>query len=201
MAVCGEQTPSSTMNPDDRSPSLNPDQVLELHDSVRARVKRDTAPFFAMWFPLAAFGALSVVSSGVAALGGATAFEVYWGVCGPVGLAVVMAYYWRLEEHSSLRVANLRRSAAIAATVVVGAFAIVAADVGPAGPFFGVAIGYLAFAVLVRSRVMLFSAVGCGVVAAVVGVVDPTQAEVWLGLGVGAIQLAGAAAERRLGIS
>lgn len=189
------------MNPDDRSPALNPNQVLELHDSVRAQVKRDTAPFFAMWFPLAAFGALSVVSGGVAALGGETAFEVYWGVCGPVGLAVVMTYYWRLDGHSSLRVPNLRRSAAIAATVVVAAFAIAAADVGPAGPFFGVAIGYLAFALLVRSSVMLLSAVGCGFVAAVVEVVEPTQAELWLGLGVGAVQLVGAAAERRLGIS
>jgi hypothetical protein len=134
------------------------------------RVRRQTrARASVMWFPLLLFGALTLVSAVVVARYGGPALGPYWIVAGPTGGIATGIVAWRRGSRVGAVVPS-GPYLAVAGFVLTGASllgwagdAMGAQVVSAVGPSLVVAIGYLLFARLERSRALTLVAVGLAV--------------------------------------
>ena len=168
--------------------------LVEL-ELVRTRVRADLAGLASVWFPLVIFGALTLVSAPVAALGGA-ALGLYWLVASPLGLVLVWCRHYAGRSRR-LGVARPGGHAifAVGAGLAVCTF-VAGALFAPTGPAYTLAAGYVVMGGFARSRVMVALGVGTGVVTLALDVGGAGRLGVLLPALIGAALLAAGMASR-----
>ena len=160
----GGKTPSGP------APANDPATTLRELDEVRLRTRAAVHP---AWFPLVLFGALGLLSAPFCAIGDGLGVGLFWLAAGPAG-GIATSFYYRKRALSLGAGVNGGPYWAVAAGIFVAAWVTGASGserVETAGPMLAVALGYLAFAYMERSRAV---AAVTGVLAAVAVVVGVT---------------------------
>lgn len=137
--------------------------LLSNVESTQASVQRQVGNMFV---PLILFGAVTLLSAPVVWVAGAESLFWFWLIAAPAAGLLNGAIERRRESHAGFRT-NPLPSIAIAVLLVISCFAAAAWGVASghdvvvaAGPALAIALGYLAFALLYRSRLLALVAVG-----------------------------------------
>lgn len=124
-------------------------QTIEAIDELRRDTRRALQSF---WFPLALFGALTLLSAPFCAIADGRAVGLFWALAGPAGGIATSLHYARRET-----ALGLSRPAApyivVAVGLMAGAFvlpALTTGDLQDVVSYFAVAAGYLGFAWIER---------------------------------------------------
>jgi hypothetical protein len=141
------------------------------------------------WFPMVLFGAFGLASTPFCSIGGGLGVGLFWVVAGPVGGVLTARYYRRRALATG---AGMRGGAywAVAAGIFVAAWLAGASGssrLETAGPMVAVALGYLLFARLERSRITAICSAVLGLLAVAVGIADPDHGCVVLSLAFGGV--------------
>ncbi len=187
-----EHTPSTPIgSPDGASHLL--DEVTE----VRSRTRTHLQSF---WFPVTLFGVITLLSAPFTLIGDGAGVAWFWCIVGPLGGALVGVYYRNREHRLGLGSPALPY-VLTAVAMMAGAFLLPAFVTGPAQASvssYSIAIGYVVFGVLERSKML--AAVGL-VIAAVPTLViagDVANPGMVTALLTGAIMLASGMIRRRI---
>lgn len=146
----------------------DPATTLRELDEVRRRTRAAVHP---AWFPLVLFGLLGLVSAPFCAVADGLGVGLFWLVAGPAG-GIATSLHYRKRALSLGAGVNGGPYWAVAAGIFVGAWVTGASGserVETAGPMLAVALGYLAFAYLERSRPVAVVAGGLALTAVAVG--------------------------------
>lgn len=160
--------------------SVNDDPAMTLRqiDEVRQRTRAAVHP---AWFPLLLFGSLGLMSIPFSFIGNGAGSGVFWLVAGPSG-GYATARYYRNRAISLGAGVRGRAYTALGVAIFVVAWVSGLVTESAVGPMLAVAIGYLGFARLERSRAVAAVAVVLGVASVIVAVVDPAHGDVVLAL-------------------
>ncbi len=169
-------------------------ETVDRVQHVRRSARWDLRAF---WFPLVLFGFITIVGGAVVAGAGSEALDLYWPVLGTVGGVLTGWYYHRREHVLGLKGPSAPDVATAVAMMVGAMLAGVLGSqygsglAGAVGPTMVVAAGYLVFARLERSAVLV--ALAAVMLALAVGVasrgMDPEPATVVLALTTGTASL------------
>jgi len=159
---------------------INDDPAATLRQLEEAR-RRTRAAVHPAWFPMLVFGALGLASIPFGFIGDGAGSGLFWLVASPAGGYATSRYY---RDRASSIGAGVRGRAYVALGVAIFVTAWVAGAVteSAAGPMLAVAVGYLGFARLERSRPVAAVSVVLGVSAVLVAVTDPAHGDVVLAL-------------------
>ncbi len=159
---------------------MNDDPALTLRqlDEVRQRTKAAVHP---AWFPMLLFGSLGLASIPFGFIGDGAGSGLFWLVAGPVGGYATSRYY-RNRAFSLGAGVRGRAYTLLGIAIFVTAWVSGLVTGSAAGPMLAVAIGYLAFARLERSRPVAAVAVVLGVASVIVAVTDPAHGDIVLDL-------------------
>lgn len=177
---------SGGIHPTDSAPvDDDPATTLRQLDEVRNRTRAAVHP---AWFPLVLFGVFGMASAPFCAIGHGLGVGLFWLVAGPAGGIATSAYYHRRSLTLGAGVSG-RPYWAVAAGIFVACWIAGVSGserVQTAGPMLAVAVGYLAFAYLERSRAVAAVAGVLALVAVAVGVTGVANGCVILSLVFGA---------------
>jgi len=163
----------------------DPAATLRQLEEVRKRTRAGVHP---AWFPLVLFGVLGMASAPFCAIGHGLGVGLFWLVAGPAGGIATSVYHHRRSVTLGAGVSG-RPYWMVAAGIFVAAWLAGAAEserVQTAGPMLAVALGYLAFAYLERSRPVAAVADILALVAVAVGATGVANGCVILSLSFGA---------------
>jgi hypothetical protein len=157
---------------------VNDDPALTLQqlDEVRQRTRATVHP---AWFPLLVFGSLGLASIPLGFVGDGAGTGLFWLVAGPAGGYATSRYYRNRAVSLGAGVRG-RAYKVLGFAIFVAAWVSGVVTGSAAGPMLAVAVGYLAFARLERSRPVAAVSVVLGVAAVVVAVTDPSHGDVVL---------------------
>lgn len=145
--------------------------TLEHLEAVRHRTRRQLQSF---WFPMALFGAITLLSLPFAPIADGIGAAVFWAVAAPAGVAAIAVHYHRREK----RLGASQPAApylVTAAAMTVGAFLLPFLAPEPArevASAFAIAAGYFAFAWIERRAQLAWLALLMAGAAAAAIVVD-----------------------------
>jgi len=160
--------------------SVNDDAAATLRqlDEVRQRTRAAVHP---AWFPMLLFGSLGLVSIPFGFVGHGAGSGLFWLVAGPAG-GYATARYYRHRAVSLGAGVRGRTYTLLGVAIFVAAWVSGLVTGSAAGPMLAVAVGYLAFARLERSRPVAVVSVVLGVSAVVVAVTHPAHGDLVLAL-------------------
>lgn len=130
-------------------------------DDLQTHQRRTRALIHPTWFPLVLFGSLTVGSIAFMAAAGEENLGWYWGFAGPLGGLAIAAWSIRRERMLGVRT-NDWAQIFIGIGLMIGCFAsgsgaLGAGSIQAAGPTVAIAVGYLCFAAVTRSKVVLLA--------------------------------------------
>jgi hypothetical protein len=176
------------------------DDALQTLREVEAVRERTRLAVHWAWLPFLVFGLATLGSTPFTPIEDSYAVGIYWLIAGPLGIAVTVVGYRRMEIHRG--VIERRESlyllviaAMFAASMAIGWFAAdtIASEVGP---MFPVGIGLLVLGVVDRHTLLLAAGgliVGIG--AALI-VIAPETADAWAAASSGIVLIAAGLIER-----
>jgi len=146
-----------------------PAVTLRQLDEVRQRTRAAVHP---AWFPMLLFGTLGLASIPFGLLLDGAGVGLFWLVAGPAGGFATSRHYRRQAMMVGAGVRG-RAHATLGVALFVAAWVGGAVTNSAAVPMFAIAVAYLGFARLERSRPIALVAAALGVAAIAVGVTDP----------------------------
>lgn len=182
------------------TPNGSPDGASRLLDEVSHVRSRTRYHLQSYWFPVTLFGAITLLSAPFTLIGDGAAVGWFWCVAGPSGGALV-GYYYRNRE---LRLGVGSPALPYILTgvaMMAGAFLLPAFITGPAQASvssFSIAIGYVVFGLLERSKMLVAVGFVIAAVPTVVIVGDVAAPGMVTALLTGAIMLSTGMIRRRV---
>lgn len=166
-----------------------PEELVSTLKQVEDVRRQTRAAVHPAWFPLVLFGTFSLASAPFCAIGDGHGVGLFWAVAGPVGGILTARHY---RNRALATGAGMRGGPywAVAAGIFVAAFLAGSSSssrVQSAGPMVAVALGYLAFARLERSRAIAAVSGLLAAVALAVGIADVGHSCVVLSLTFGVV--------------
>ena len=183
---------------------METNEALTTLRGVEELRRRTRATANTSWYPVALFGALTLLSTPLCAFAPPWSLGIYWPIAAIAGMAAVARHYTSREARVGV-VSYGWRYVAVGVGILIGASlagalggSFQSEQLGEVGPYVVVSVGYLAFAALKRSAGLaalaaLFLGASLGVAA-----VGAQHACTVLALLFGAASLAAAAAFRAL---
>lgn len=176
---------------------MQPQEAAESLRAVESIRRQAREAQRALWFPLALFGALTLISAGVVGVFGGPALGVYWPIAGLLGGAMTARHYHARDIKIGLE-GRMAPYVAISVFIYVGA--LLTGGLGGAlgndmmaavGPALVLAAGYGMFAWLERTATLAAIAVSLGLLAMGLWLfdVDPERATMILALSSGCVLL------------
>jgi hypothetical protein len=173
--------------------SPNPDAAAQTLHEVEMVRDRTRSSLVAGWIPFLVFGVATLLSAVFARVDDGQALGTYWLIAGPLGVAITLLGFRRLEVRTGVFDRNEYFYATVIVLMVGGATLIgftaenLASDVGP---LFPVGAGLLVIGAFDRS--MLVTGTGALIVVLGLGlaVIGPAYADMWAAIGEGAILIA-----------
>lgn len=152
------------------------ERTLEEVRRARAETRYANA-LDAAWVSYVLFGVLCL---GAALAGGLFAdgagLGLYWAVAVPLALIILWQFYERIESERGVLSRYDEISGAILLVMVAAAFGLGFASEGELsaiGPLYPIALGLVAFYVLLRDPIDLFAGIGIAAVATILFAIDP----------------------------
>jgi hypothetical protein len=176
------------------------DGASQLLDEVAEVRRRTRSHLQSFWFPMTLFGALTLLSGPFTLIADGAGVAWFWCVAGPLGGAMIGIYYRNRERR--LGVASPALPYVVTAVAMMaGAFILPAVVTGPAQAVvstYSIAIGYVVFGALERSRMLAAVGVLLAVVPTVVIATDTTDPGLVVALLTGAVMLASGMIRRQV---
>lgn len=182
------------------TPSASPDGASRLLDEVTVVRSRTRTHLQSFWFPVTLFGAITLLSAPFTLIGDGVGVAWFWSIAGPLGGALVGFYYHNRERRLGLGSPALPY-VLTAVAMMAGAFVLPAFVTGPAQAVvssYSIAIGYVVFGLLDRSKMLAAVGLVIAAVPTVVIVGDIANPGMVAALLTGAIMLASGMIRRRV---
>jgi hypothetical protein len=187
-----EHTPST--------PSASPDGASRLLSEVSEVRNRTRTHLQSYWFPVTLFGAITILSAPFTLIGDGVGVGIFWSIVGPLGGALTGVYYRHREQRLGVGSPALPYILT-AVAMMAGAFLLPVIITGPAQASvssYSIAIGYVVFGLLERSKMLAAVGLLIATIPTVVIVTDIANPGLVTALLTGAIMMASGMIRRRV---